>query len=193
MPSGPKSSVSTCCSCLGGQEGRASWPGYMVLTSLKCLFSERRQRLAAWQAPVSKYPARIQAAVSVQGSRKLGTYRWCCRMAWPSLLDAGRSFSLPFRVLKPSLYISPRSCLGTVELGGVTHAPQFYRFTVFSQYRLDIKKIFLARRKVKQWSRLPREADQPSSVEDFKTRLDKAVSSLVWPPSWACFLSRRVH
>lgn len=173
----------------GEHLGRGTWSSL----ALKCLFSERPQRLAVGQAPVSKYPTRVQAAVSVHGSRKLGTYRWRCRMAWPFLLDAGCSFSLPLQVLKPSLSISLRSCLGTVELGGVTRAPHFYHFTVVSQYRLDIKKIFLVLRKVKQWSRLPREADQPSSLEDFKTRLDKAVSILVWPPSWACFLSRRVH
>jgi len=35
-------------------------------------------------------------------------------------------------------------------------------------------------RMVKQWHRLPREVVDASSLETFKSRLDEALSSLIW-------------
>ena len=54
-------------------------------------------------------------------------------------------------------------------------------------FRLGIWSNFFTARAVKQWSRSPREVVQSTSLEVFKTRLDKALSNLVWPSSWPCF------
>ena len=47
------------------------------------------------------------------------------------------------------------------------------------RFRLDIRKKFLTVRVVVQWSRLPREAADPCSLEAFKAKLDGALSNLV--------------
>jgi len=48
------------------------------------------------------------------------------------------------------------------------------------RFRLDIRKKFFTIRVVKLWSRLPREVVEAPSLETFKTRLDGALSNLVW-------------
>jgi len=48
------------------------------------------------------------------------------------------------------------------------------------RFRLDIRKKFFPRRVVKHWPRLPREAVAAPSLAVFKTRLDGALSTLVW-------------
>ncbi|KFQ40951.1 hypothetical protein N332_14617, partial [Mesitornis unicolor] len=47
------------------------------------------------------------------------------------------------------------------------------------RFRLDIRKKFFTVRVVRHWHRLPREAVDAPSLEAFKTRLDRALSSLV--------------
>lgn len=47
------------------------------------------------------------------------------------------------------------------------------------KFKLHIKKSFLTVRAIKQWNKLPSEAVQSPSLEVFKTRLDKVLSSLV--------------
>ena len=46
--------------------------------------------------------------------------------------------------------------------------------------RLDIRKKFLTVRVVRHWNRLPREVVVGPSLAVFKTRLDGALSNLVW-------------
>jgi len=46
--------------------------------------------------------------------------------------------------------------------------------------RLDIRKKFFTLRVVGHWHRLPREAVALPSLEVFKTRLDGALSNLLW-------------
>jgi len=48
------------------------------------------------------------------------------------------------------------------------------------RFRLDIRKKFFTVRVVKQWHRLPREAVAAPSLEGFKARLDRALSTLGW-------------
>ncbi|KFZ57840.1 hypothetical protein N338_05247, partial [Podiceps cristatus] len=47
------------------------------------------------------------------------------------------------------------------------------------RFRLDIRKKFFTMRVVRHWHRLPREAVDAPSLEVFKARLDRALSSLV--------------
>ena len=47
------------------------------------------------------------------------------------------------------------------------------------RFRLDIRKKFFTMRVVKHWNRFPREAVDAPSLETFKARLDRALSSLV--------------
>lgn len=46
---------------------------------------------------------------------------------------------------------------------------------------------FFTTKTVKHWKSLPSEAVSSLSLEIFKTRLDKALSNLVWPCNWPCF------
>ena len=48
------------------------------------------------------------------------------------------------------------------------------------RFRIDIRKEFFPMRVVKHWNRLPREAVAAPSLVVFKTRLDGALSNLVW-------------
>jgi len=48
------------------------------------------------------------------------------------------------------------------------------------RFRLDIRKKFFTMRVVKHWHRLPREAVGAPSLEGFKSRLDGALSNLIW-------------
>ena len=48
------------------------------------------------------------------------------------------------------------------------------------RFRLDIGKKFFPRRVVKHWPRLPREAVAALSLAGFKTRLDGALSNVIW-------------
>ena len=48
------------------------------------------------------------------------------------------------------------------------------------RFRLSIRKNLLAMRVVKPWHRLPREMVDAPSLETFKSRLDGALSNLVW-------------
>ncbi|PKU39311.1 hypothetical protein llap_10383 [Limosa lapponica baueri] len=48
------------------------------------------------------------------------------------------------------------------------------------RFRLDIRKKFFTMGMVRHWNRLPREAVNAPSLEVFKTRLDGALSNLVW-------------
>ncbi|KFO55208.1 hypothetical protein N302_15052, partial [Corvus brachyrhynchos] len=48
-----------------------------------------------------------------------------------------------------------------------------------SRFRYDIRKKFFTVRVVRHWLRLPREAVDAPSLEMFKVRLDKVLSSLV--------------
>jgi len=48
------------------------------------------------------------------------------------------------------------------------------------RFRLDIRQKFFTLRVVRPWHRLPREAVDDPSLAGFKTRLDGAVSNLVW-------------
>ncbi|KFV56821.1 hypothetical protein N341_09425, partial [Tyto alba] len=43
----------------------------------------------------------------------------------------------------------------------------------------DIRKKFFTMRVVKHWNRLPKEVVDASSLEVFKARLDRALSSLI--------------
>ncbi|KFQ40211.1 hypothetical protein N332_07050, partial [Mesitornis unicolor] len=47
------------------------------------------------------------------------------------------------------------------------------------RFRLDIRKKFFTVRVVRHWHRLPREVVDAPSLEVFKARLDRALSSLV--------------
>ncbi|KFQ27286.1 hypothetical protein N332_13324, partial [Mesitornis unicolor] len=47
------------------------------------------------------------------------------------------------------------------------------------RFRVDIRKKFFTVRALRHWHRLPREAVDASSLEVFKARLDRALSSLV--------------
>ncbi|KFP22750.1 hypothetical protein Z169_08974, partial [Egretta garzetta] len=47
------------------------------------------------------------------------------------------------------------------------------------RFRLNIRKKFFAVRAVGHWNRLPREAVDVPSLELFKARLDRALSSLI--------------
>ncbi|KFR06577.1 hypothetical protein N306_04347, partial [Opisthocomus hoazin] len=47
------------------------------------------------------------------------------------------------------------------------------------RFRLDIRKKFFTVRVVRHWSRLPREAVDAPSLEEFKVRLDRALSNMV--------------
>ncbi|KFQ37719.1 hypothetical protein N332_12853, partial [Mesitornis unicolor] len=47
------------------------------------------------------------------------------------------------------------------------------------RFRLDIRKKFFTVRVVRHWHRLPREAVDGPSLEVFKARLERALSSLV--------------
>ncbi|KFZ67303.1 hypothetical protein N338_12318, partial [Podiceps cristatus] len=47
------------------------------------------------------------------------------------------------------------------------------------RFRLDIRKKFFTVRVVRHWHRLPRDAVDAPSLEVFKARLDRALSSLV--------------
>ncbi|KFQ29194.1 hypothetical protein N332_04037, partial [Mesitornis unicolor] len=47
------------------------------------------------------------------------------------------------------------------------------------RFRLGIRKKFFTVRVVRHWHRLPREAVDAPSLEVFKARLDRALSSLV--------------
>jgi len=48
------------------------------------------------------------------------------------------------------------------------------------RFRLDVRKKFLTVRVVKPWPKLPREVVTAPSLETFETRLDGALSNLVW-------------
>jgi len=48
------------------------------------------------------------------------------------------------------------------------------------RFRLDIRKKYFTVRVVKHWHTLPREVLEASSLEIFNTRLDGALSNLVW-------------
>ncbi|KFR03639.1 hypothetical protein N306_00286, partial [Opisthocomus hoazin] len=48
-----------------------------------------------------------------------------------------------------------------------------------SRFRLDIRKKFFSMRVVKHRNRLPKEAVEAPSLERFKARLDRALSSLI--------------
>ena len=48
------------------------------------------------------------------------------------------------------------------------------------RFRLNMRKKFFMTRVVKHWNGLPREAVEAPSLETFKPRLDRALSSLVW-------------
>ncbi|PKU34267.1 hypothetical protein llap_15428 [Limosa lapponica baueri] len=48
------------------------------------------------------------------------------------------------------------------------------------RFRLDTRKKFFPVKVVRQWNRLPREVVDAPSLEVFKTRLDGALSNLVW-------------
>ncbi|KFQ33552.1 hypothetical protein N332_14948, partial [Mesitornis unicolor] len=47
------------------------------------------------------------------------------------------------------------------------------------RFRLDIRRKFFTARAVRHWHRLPREAVDAPSLEVFKARLDRALSSVV--------------
>ncbi|KFQ10934.1 hypothetical protein N329_02236, partial [Haliaeetus albicilla] len=47
------------------------------------------------------------------------------------------------------------------------------------RFRLDIRTTFFTVRVVRHWNRLPREAVDAPSLEEFKARLDGALSSLL--------------
>ncbi|KFU85537.1 hypothetical protein M959_06145, partial [Chaetura pelagica] len=48
-----------------------------------------------------------------------------------------------------------------------------------SRFKLDIRKKFFTLRVVRHWNRLPREVVDAPSLEEFKARLDGALSNLV--------------
>ena len=45
---------------------------------------------------------------------------------------------------------------------------------------LDIRGKFFTKRVVRRWNRLPREAVNAPSLEEFRARLDGALGNLVW-------------
>ncbi|KGL98803.1 hypothetical protein N301_02706, partial [Charadrius vociferus] len=47
------------------------------------------------------------------------------------------------------------------------------------RFRTDIRKKYFTLRVVRHWNRLPREAVDAPSLEEFKARLDEALSNLV--------------
>jgi len=48
------------------------------------------------------------------------------------------------------------------------------------RFRLDTRKTFFTMKVVRHWHRVPREAVAAPSLAVFKTRLDGALSNLVW-------------
>lgn len=52
---------------------------------------------------------------------------------------------------------------------------------------LDVKKNFFPARTIRQWSWLSGEAVQAPSLQALKNQVDKALSSLFWPPGWPSF------
>ena len=47
------------------------------------------------------------------------------------------------------------------------------------RFRLDIRKKFFTQRVMTHWNKLPKEAVNAPSLEEFKTRLDMSLGSLV--------------
>ncbi|KFZ56589.1 hypothetical protein N321_13605, partial [Antrostomus carolinensis] len=47
------------------------------------------------------------------------------------------------------------------------------------RFILDIRKKFFTARMVRHWNRLPKEAVDAPSLEEFKARLDEALNNLV--------------
>lgn len=54
------------------------------------------------------------------------------------------------------------------------------KLTVVGRFRLDVRKIFLMVRIVKNCSRLPREVAKSLSLKVFKNKLDKYLSGMVY-------------
>jgi len=48
------------------------------------------------------------------------------------------------------------------------------------RYRLDIRGKLFTERVMRCWNRLPREAEDASSLEVFKARLDEALGNLIY-------------
>lgn len=57
------------------------------------------------------------------------------------------------------------------------------------KFRLDWRN-FSVMRTVKQWKNLISRAVQSLSSEVYKTRLEKALGNVVWPPNWPWFWAR---
>ncbi|KFZ56743.1 hypothetical protein N321_05589, partial [Antrostomus carolinensis] len=47
------------------------------------------------------------------------------------------------------------------------------------RFRLDVRRKYFTQRVVRHWPRLPREAVDAPSLEEFKARLDVALGSLI--------------
>jgi len=102
--------------------------------------------------------------------RKLGLFSLEKRTLWGDLTAAFQYLKGAYR--KDGENIFSRACCDRTRSNSFKLRE--------GRFRLDIRKKFFMTRVVKHWNGLPREAVEAPSLETFKPRLDRALSSLVW-------------
>jgi len=102
--------------------------------------------------------------------REMGQFSLEKRMLWGDLIAAFRYLKGAYR--KDGENIFSRACGNRTRCNGFKLRE--------GRFRLDTRKKFFTMRVVKHWKRLPREVADAPSLENFKARLDGALSNLVW-------------